>query len=344
MKITIKDIAKKANVSIATVSRALNNQDKSVNFQTKQKVFGIARMLNYPLNGKKTMNGRNIGIISRYLFPRGILKQQSLGFYNVLLSSVEKWLRHYDYNTIFSSYEEKEPGQVLLPKWVVDRSAGGVIIIGKVARSFCETLDRYGIPFVIINYSFKDVRYNTVLSDNFGGAYALVGALLRMGHKRIAFIREGTDHPSFDERFRGYLEALQENGIFMDTDLVMNEDYSLTLGYESMRKLLKLPEPPTAVFAVNDYVGMNALRAVKESGLKVPEDISIVGFDAMAGKDLRIDPPLTSARVFADEMAHKGIKRLFRIMSEDLPAVSIMFSSPVVEGKSWGPNRRTNRP
>jgi LacI family transcriptional regulator len=332
-KAVIKNIAEKANVSIATVSRALRKNGQNVSFHTRQKILETARFLNYPINGKKTNVNRNIGIISRYLFPKGVIKQQANGFYSTILHDVEKWLRNNQYNTLFSSYEENDLGQIFVPKWITDKTVNGIIIVGKVEKNFVNLLEHNKIPFVIINYTFRDVRYNTVISDNFGGAYNLISYLTGLGHRRIGFIRELTNHPSFDERFRGYQEALTDKGIPVDRHLVRSEEYNPNLGYDSTKTLLHMQDPPTAIFGVNDYIAANVIRAVSDAKLSIPDDVSVVGFDGLVGDFVTV-PLLTTARVDVEGMVQQGIERLLRIMNADLSPVNIILSSPVIEGKS----------
>ncbi|MBN1899515.1 MAG: LacI family DNA-binding transcriptional regulator [Spirochaetes bacterium] len=337
MSVTLKDISKVAGVSIAAVSRALNGKDKEINFNTKQKILEAAEKLNYNFREKKAITSRNIGIVSQFLLARGVLKKRSAGFYNILFGFIEKWLRFYGYNTFFSSYDEEEIKQGKVLQIIRDRIITGLLIIGPVSENFLDILKKHKIPFVLINYRIKSGHYNTVCSNDFAGAYNLTRYLIKLGHHKIAFIKEDSDDSSFSERFRGFLEAFIEKEGHFDKEMVVTEAYNANIGYRSIINLFKKSVRPTAVFAVNDYIGMNVVKALKDLKLQIPGDVSVVGFDA--GDDLPIDPPLTSAKVYEEEMAKVAVERLLKIIREDVPAMDICLSTPIVHGSSCGPKK-----
>jgi DNA-binding LacI/PurR family transcriptional regulator len=331
-KTTITDIAKIANVSIATVSRALNAEDDKINFTTKHRILEIAEKLNYNLREKKALANKNIGIISQFLFAKGILEKRSHGFYNIHFGYLEKWLRYYGYNTFFSSYDDEfKQGKVI--KIIKEKVINSALIIGKTENSFLETLDKNDIPYVIVNYKLKGDNYNTIMIDDFGGAYNLVRHLINFNHKRIGFIREKNDDFSFEERYRGYVDALKDNNIRVDEKLVKEEEYTFDLGYKSALELLGGPDPVTAIFAANDYIAKNVVMAAKEKKLSVPKDLSIVGFDA-ASEELGINPIITSAKVNEEHMAQLAVERLIKISRENCPLIDIIISTPIIKGES----------
>ncbi len=333
IKITVNDIAREAGVSIATVSRAINGKGAEINFSTRQRILEIAKKLSYNLKGKKALATKNIGVVSQFLFATGTMASRASGFYNILFNYIEKWLNFYEYNPFFSTYYYEMKNNTKIINAIKDKMIGGVLVVGDVSTDFLGELENLKVPLVLVNHKVKGGYYNSVVADNFGGAYRLIKHLVKLKHKRIGFIGEDIKDFNFMERYRGYKDALKDSGISYDDKIILYEKYSMRLGYNAAKKILQMTSPPTAIFAANDFIGMNVVRAIKDLGLNIPEDISVAGFDA-ASENLGIEPILTSAKVYEEEMAKLAVERLLRISREVVPAIDIRVSTPIEYGES----------
>jgi len=189
--------------------------------------------------------------------------------------------------------ENNEKGAIIFPYW-------GRFNAGRILE-----LKRKDFPFVLIDRYFPEVQTNTVTVDNIGGASAAVAHLIELGHRRIGHVG-GVSCTSNEDRLEGYRRALGEAGISYDADMVRritatDMDGSIRFepddigGYKQMRELLSMPESPTAVFTGNDYIALGAIKAVREAGLKIPDDVAVVGFDDLKFS-ASLEVPLTTVR------------------------------------------------
>lgn len=271
---TIKDIAKKAGVSYATVSRALNNHPE-VNEATRKKIFEIASEMGYQPNaiaqGLVKKETRTIGLlipdITNPFFPEvalGIEDAANEEGYSVFLC-----------NTNWSEEQEERYLSVLLQKQV----DGIIIAPSSEKQNHIEKIFEMGVKKVVfisrINYS----NSTSILIDNVRGAQMAVEHLIAKEHSRIAFIGGIKDAASNQDRLQGYKNALVANGISIDNDYIQSGDFKRESGHFITKKLLKLTPRPTAVFAANDLLALGAIQAIKEEGLTIPGDFAVVGFD-----------------------------------------------------------------
>nr|HPG00515.1 substrate-binding domain-containing protein [Kiritimatiellia bacterium] len=185
-----------------------------------------------------------------------------------------------------------------------------------------------GYPLILVDHRYGDGRFDTVAINNVVGGRRAVEHLLSLGHRRIGFVGGSLRSPSFRERLDGYREALSEAGIPADESLVqLGESHG---GHDSMMRLLDLPEPPTAVFACNDLNAVRALKAARQRGLRVPEDVSLIGYDD-ASCAVETWPHLTTMRVDAEEMGRLAVRRLVaRINGQKGPAEENILVSRLV--------------
>lgn len=274
-KKTIKDIAEIANVSYATVSRALNNK-YGVNEGTRRRILEIAERINYSPNavarGLKSNRTFTLGLvipdISNPFFPevaRGVEEQASERGYSVLLCNT-------DWNL------EREEQYLRL---LAERRVDGLLIspVG-AARHAPWQEDIFGeLPVVFLANAPVETERPYVIIDNTRGGYLATSHLLLQGYERVAFVgaREGSG--TVDRRLEGYREALAERGVPVDDSLVCLGDFREHSGYEAARRLVAGRMCPDAVFAENDLLAVGVIHAVRERGLRVPEDVAVVGFD-----------------------------------------------------------------
>lgn len=306
--ITIKEIAKFANVSQSTVSKALNNRP-DVNPETKRKICELAKEHNFVPNafgkGLKSRTTENIGII----FCREPRPLSGNPFYSRVLEGIEAELVLNNYNLILHLIPENQ--QKNLPKMIRQRQVDGLILIGTFQEQFIHDILANNIFVVLIDPKISINSCCQVLIDNEHGAFTAIQYLIQNGHKRIGFISGELERLSFKQRFDGYKKALEYNGIAFDKALI--ESGGLEQGYEHVRNLLMLENRPTAIFATNDLNAIHGYKAIHEQNLRIPDDISIIGFDDIDLAKYSM-PTLTTVRVYKEELGSIGVRMLLQMI------------------------------
>ncbi len=335
MEITIKDIAKMANVAPSTVSRALNNKGR-MSSATRERIRRLAQELGYHPNinakGLATNRTGNIGIIIHKRHKP--LPGSFYDFYGTIIIGIEEEAGDRGYNFIFSSVD----GKFVVPRCVQERRVDGLVIMGcDISRELIIKLKDDGMPLVLVDNHLDGV--DSVAVDNTGGAYKAVKYLIKLGHKEIGFVAERLTDLSFEERLEGYKLALKEHGLPYDPDIVAEGLTRPDHGYMAMKKLLRRGTP-SAVFAANDSTAIGAIKAIKEAGLRVPDDIAIVGFDD-GGLASQAVPPLTTVRVYRERMASAAAKRLIELIEDPGQSpVNLTLPTKLIVRESCGGRQR----
>ncbi|NMB61608.1 MAG: LacI family transcriptional regulator [Chloroflexi bacterium] len=293
----INDVAERANVSITTVSHVIN-QTRYVSDDLTERVRKAMEELDYHPNslarGLRSGKTKTIGLvipdISNQFFAEISRKIEDKGYengYSVILC-----------NTDDDPYKEKNYIDVLLAKKV----EGIIFISAGVESNYLEKTIEFNIPIVVVDRDIKENDYDIVLVDNSVGGFDATRYLIELGHRRIACIAGPSPITPSAQRVAGYKQALQEAGIQIDTNLIIPGDFHYESGDRAMRALLALPQPPTAVFACNDMMALGAFQAVNNQGMKIPEDISVIGFDNIPFSQT-VYPMLTTMAQPIHEMA-----------------------------------------
>ena len=313
MSITIKDVAKKANVSVATVSLVVNDH-KRISPETKTKVNKAIKELNYyPSRAARGLVSKKTGNIGFILTEDHFLRSEP--FYTRIFLGSEFEARHNEYYILLTTIPSDFSNEDKLPRFILEKNVSGVIIAGKVPNEIISNLEKYELPLVFVDYIPDSKKYPVVLIDNISGGTLATQHLIDRGHKKIGFIAGDINHPSISDRFLGYKMALENAGLKYDqTSFVIDESYpARENGYNAANKLLKKNKNITSIFACNDAMAIGVMQFLKEKNYKVPEEISLIGFDDVEA-DLSLDPPLTTVRVPKIEM---GVESM-RLMSEIL--------------------------
>lgn len=274
----IYDIAKEAGVSPTTVSRVING-NKNVKEETRQKVLEIIKGNNYvPSSVARNLSigeSQNIAFvvpdIENPFFAKilhGITDKASEGNYNVFM---------------FGTNEDSEREHRILESLKVEMIRGLIIIpvseIDKETAFRLNNFEKEGIPVVLIDRDIKGSGFDGVFSEDVQGAYEAVECLINEGHKKIAIITgPDTSRPGHD-RLKGYKKALTSHKIPINEEYIVNGEFREEGAYKAMKTLMELKDPPTAVFSSNNMTTLGCLRYIKEKGMKLVEDISLVGFD-----------------------------------------------------------------
>ncbi len=280
MPVTIKDLAKACGVAPSTVSYVLNNGPRAVHPQTRERVLEAVRRLDYHpsavARGLSRKRMDTIGVVMGYWSSPDI--DPYVG--SILGGILTVAQRRRQSTTLFM--ERSWPDALENVRHYCDGRCDGLLLVAPtVENAVLPVLKLREIPFVVISDVPPDPDISCVDVDNRAAAREMTRYLIKQGHRRIALLRGHADLSSAIERLQGYREALAEADIPCDEGLMPAGQYNQPTGYERAQRLMRLPEArrPTALFCCNDYIALGALRGLKELGLRVPQDVSVVGFD-----------------------------------------------------------------
>ena len=326
---TILDVARLAGVSTATVSRVINSPE-SVRVQTREKVILAMAKCNYKYNalarGFVTKKSNTIGLIIPTI-SNSVFAESTLG--------VQEYADQKNIKVVLGNSYYKYSQEENLVKVLRESQVDGLIITttnlkGEILKSLADE----NFPFVLLFSTVKSGPISAVGIDNYRGGYLATEHLISLGHKRICMVAGNfsmTDR-SF-HRWHGYKKCLRDNGIPYDKELLVQTDYSLSGGRDSIKKLLSLASPPTAVFCSNDYIAIGAIKGAREMGLSLPKDLSIVGFDDMQTASYMV-PALTTIRQPAKEMGQRAAKLLLQMIEKESKPVQDMMESTLIVRES----------
>jgi LacI family transcriptional regulator len=338
---TIKDVARRAKVSLKTVSRVINNEP-AVQQRTREKVLRAIEHLDY----QPDLSARSLRSAQSYAL--GVVYDNPNAYYVI---SVQNGVLSVCRDTGFGlQIHPCNSASPVLADELVDlvkrsRLAGLVLAPPMSERmELIRFLSANGIKFVRILSAAEDPAdgYPCVYVDDRDAAYDITEHLIQLGHQRIGFLWGGKSHRSSPERFKGYESALKDYGIPLNNRLIVHGDYSFDDGFRGARKLFALKERPTAIFGSNDEIAAGVLAAAKSSGLEVPYDLSIAGFeDSPFSKQSW--PALTTAKQATEDIAREATLRLIAELKRNgTPGETIEnkgFSPELVIRGSTGPVR-----
>ena len=290
MKINIKDVARKAGVSTATVSRVLGDFH-GVRDKTKKKVLKAVAELNYEINAvarhlrqKKT---KTIGIIVENVLSK---------FCSAIAKSVEDTNNKFGYNTILCNADENPEKELNYLKILKSNRVDGIILTptGKNSK-YVQHLINSGTKVVLLDRLIEGVDCDAILVDNANGAYKAVKHLIDQGYRKIGIVSGILDRTTGAERLKGYLQAIEEAGIAKEDSLIKIGNFKKESGRKLTKELLEQSNKPKAIFTTNIDMSMGALLAIKEKGLTIPDDIGIVCFDD-SDWALILEPSITVIR------------------------------------------------
>lgn len=308
MRVTIKDVARRASLSPSTVSRALNNSGYVSN-DTRQRIEAAVVELGYQPNwmarGLKGKPSHLIGLIIPDIFNV---------YYTAIAQSVTDTLRAHNYELILCVSNEDCELDLNYLRVLADKRVDGIIYTPPACGSnsmFVRELIRSGIPIVELNRQREKDLLDAVLADNFQGAYQMTQYCIEMGHCRIGFILGDINLTTGRRRLEGYQRALDSAGIRFDPALIRTGEFSREYGETATRQLLELPDPPSVIFAGSNRILMGALYTVEQNRLRIPDDISVVAFDDTEWLSIW-NPPITAVDIAIKEMARLAVDLLQR--------------------------------
>lgn len=336
MTVTIKELAGRARVSTATVSRALNN-DPKVRPETRDLILNLASQLEY----KPNILARNF--VKKKTNIIGIVLPEAVdGFFTEFIRGIDEVACASSYNTMIAdTHKERTILESIISfsaRGVVD---GIIIMAPSLTERLKEALFRCEIPVVIINGKSELDQYDSVGIDNFQGAYSITDYLVRtLGYRKIAHITGPSLNNDAVERKNGYLSALKENGLTVNESWIINGDFTVKSGENACLRLLSLPDKPEAIFAANDMSAIGCYKAIESFGLRIPDDIGIAGYDDVFVSQF-LSPRLTTVHVPIQELGRTSailliqrIKETKRNQEDPVKRTHIKISTGVVVGKS----------
>ncbi len=300
----IKDVAKRAGVSVTTVSRVLNDE-KYVKDDLKARVRRAIDELGYtPSHIARSLVRKKTNLLGV------IVPDITSSFYSTILSNIEKTASLNGYNLIVCNIiEDIDKEYKYLQVFKEMRVEGIIIMHEKLNDEIRELIGKLDIPIIFSSVKPVDQSFISVIIDDYHAAYDATQYLIQLGHERIGFIGgDMRDMTSGQNRYVGYTQAFQDSGLEIEEEYIFFGDYKPQSGYNVMKEMLKCEPRPSAVFAVSDDMAVGAMNCIHDHGLSVPEDISVIGFDGSQLTDL-VRPRLTSMEQPIDEMGKVTVIR-----------------------------------
>ena len=327
--VSIREVAKSSGVSVATVSRVFNGY-ADVSAETRQRVLAAARKLDYtPNSAARRLVKRRSQLIGVILFTGQEHPDLQHPFFLEVLVGLKHSLGADGYDVLLFATEQPgtTPGPHAYARRARHHGVDGVVVLAvdDAEEPELQKLLAAGTPVVAVDLPLSGERASYVASDNLGGARLAVRHLHRLGHTRIATIAGLAHTKPAADRLLGYRAEIQELGLPSRPEYEAPGDFYFDTGEGAMRHLLALAEPPTAVFAASDMMAVGAIKAVVEAGLRVPEDIAVVGFDDIQLAEL-VSPALTTVRQDKRALGMAAARSLVQLIDEPgtAPHVSVL--------------------
>lgn len=283
---TIKDVAKKTGLSIATISKYINGGN--VLEENRIAIQSAIEELNFKVNemarGLKTNKTKMVGIA---------LPNLNNLFFTSIVSKIEDVLLEYGYGTIICDYKQEYNLEKKKLEFLVSKSVDAIVLVptGEEEKEVKEILEK-GISVILIDRLLKGVECDAVLGDNLNSSYNAVEHLFTMGHKRVGVIIGPKEMYTAKQRLQGYCRVYEDYSYGIDHSLIKYGDYKMNSGYTLFKELMNMDNPPTAVYVTNYEMTLGAVMAINEMNMKIPEDVSLIGFDNMDLVKV-LNPPLS---------------------------------------------------
>ena len=312
-RVTIIDVAREADVSFATVSRVINGKGY-VSAQTRERVLQAMSRTGYIVNrpARALAGGRHqvIGLL---------VPELDTSYVGEILRGIDEELAAASYDLmLYTTHRRKTRESIFVSSLTNGMTDGLLMILPMDPAAYVSTIRRNNFPFVLIDHEGLDADGPSVGATNRVGACQAMDYLLGLGHRRIGFITGNLEMDCANERLAGYSESLERCGIPHDESLVREGDFHKPLAYQRTHDLLSLPEPPTAIFAANDVSAFGVMDAVRDRGLRIPNDVSVIGFDDIPDA-LTSHPPLTTVRQPMREMGKRATRMLLDQINHEEP-------------------------
>lgn len=334
--VSIKEIARLAQVSHSTVSRALRHSPL-VNPETAERIRRIAEESGYcpsgPARSLVTRHTETIGIVVTSIADP---------FHAEVVAGIEEAANEQGFSVLLANSNADPERELRVVRSFQQRRVDGLIVAApRVGALHMAALSRMRIPIVLVNHTHPSDLVHSVAIANVEAAREAARHLIALGHRRVAYLGDRFGHQSDTERFAGYRQALAEADLPFEPDLVVHGDGTPAGAPPAMARLLALAAPPTAVLCYNDLTALGALRYLRSLGLRVPEDVSLIGFDDLFLAEYT-DPPLTTMRQPMRQIGRAAARLLFDLLRGDDVVENVRVPAELVLRQSTAPPRRSH--
>ncbi|WP_407271858.1 LacI family DNA-binding transcriptional regulator [Radiobacillus sp. PE A8.2] len=333
---TIKDVAKKAGVALSTASYALNG-NKKISETTRQRVLEAAKLLNYKKNGfasdlKKQSTKIIVIILSDFTGP----------YYSEIIKGVQHTVQQHGYDLIActtsnsGALDRDSTGIKFLKEMRVD---GAIVLSHEIPDDVLLDTAQIGFPIVVLDRELNNENLVNIIVDNRKGGFNATEHLIKLGHRDIAFVGGPKDTLDNTHRFVGYKEALASHNLSFQPKWIFNGLFTRESGYQMTKILLSQQDWPTSIFFGNDEMAIGAIKAFDEKGIRIPDDISIIGFDGIDLTEL-VKPRLTTINQPKYEIGSLCARFLIhRLNGEDVPN-NTKLQTELIMGESTAPPKQ----
>ena len=332
MSVTIKDIAEKAEVSISTVSKSLNDKG-GVSPVTRQKVLNIAKEMGYfSFHSQANLKTHNIA----FLMSRNHIPIFNNPFYTRVIAGVEIEVENFDYNLLVSTIILDALDNKEVPAIISQNKVDGLILAGAdINQKMIRAIEKLKFPTVLVDNYLSSPIMDSIVSDNFSGAMKAVNYLISMGHKNIGYAGGPLSHPSFEERYKAFKLEMMENDLEINSHFVkIKSEFGQDMDQKLAKEFLKEEKLPTAIFAANDATAIGLLQTFNKYGVKVPQDISIIGFDNIELTAFT-SPSISTISVDKEGMGQEAARKLFeRIQNPEKKSTKSVIPTELIERES----------
>ena len=308
--VTIIDVAQEAGVSYATVSRVLNN-DPHVKPETRERVVHSITRLGYTVNqqARNLAGGRShvVGLL---------VPDLGTGYIGEIMRGIDEALAVAEYDLmLYTTHRRKTKESAYVTSLTQGMTDGLLLVLPRDPKEYLASLRQRHFPYVLIDHQGIGDVESAAGATNWQGGYDATKYLVDLGHRRIGFITGTMDLGCSRDRLEGYQAALRARGLLIDPQLIQEGDFLQPTGFTAAQSLLALPERPTAIFASNDVMAFGVMEAVRDRGLRIPEDVSIVGFDNIP-QAVQVSPQLTTVQQPLADMGHEATRMLLTLIQD----------------------------
>ncbi len=336
-EITIKEIAKRCGVGVSTVSRAINDHS-DINPETKKRIMEAIRETGYIPNNSarnlKRIDAKCIGVL-----VRGITNP----FFAPMIELIEQETEKKGYALVLRHVEAYENEVDVALELEKEKRLRGIIFLGGSSKHPADKMKQLNVPVIFatigsdISDDFSKNSYSTVSVDDALESRKMVEYLIGLGHKKIAILTEGNEEPSVVKlRLNGYLDALKIHNIPVDKNLIKYVDkriYTMKNGYETTKELIESGTEFTALYCISDVLAIGALRAFADAGIRVPQDVSVAGFDGQELSEFCV-PRLTTIKQPLHDISEETMRLLFDLIEEKRSHKHLIFPGQLIEAES----------
>jgi LacI family transcriptional regulator len=308
-RVTIEDVAREADVSYATVSRVVSGKGY-VSLETRTRVMDAVARTGY------IVNRRAQGLASGRAQVVGlVVPDLDTSYIGEIVRGIDEELAAVSYDLmLYTTHKRAHRESAFVANVAAGLADGLLLVLPTDPTAYLDSIRRRSFPFVLIDHGGLGDEGPSVGATNHQGAYDATSYLIGLGHRRIGFVTGNLEMGCAVGRLAGYRTALCEHRLAIDPALIREGDFMQPRGFDCAAALLSLPEPPTAIFASNDVSAFGVIEAIRDRGLRIPDDVSVIGFDDIPTA-ASIHPPLTTVRQPLEEMGRQATRMLLEFIT-----------------------------